>query len=59
MLVCYCLCILLMLAYFFLIQWENGRLQEKYGTPEDVHEGTAEGFVDITDQKQTDFRYTS
>lgn len=59
MLVSYCACIGLLLTYFFYVQWENKNLDKKYGTAEDVHEGTAEGFLDITDKNEKNFRYTS
>ena len=59
MLVSYCACIGLLLTYFFYVQWENKKLDEKYGTAEDVQEGTSEGFLDITDKNEKNFRYTS
>lgn len=59
MLVCYCLCIGLMLAYWGISAWENRKRDGKYGKPERVHEGTVEGFVDITDKEQEAFRYTT
>ncbi|KAI1077447.1 MFS general substrate transporter [Whalleya microplaca] len=59
MLVSYCACMLILLVYWFLGSWDNKRRDRKYGKPEAVHEGTAEGFVDITDKKQHDFRYTT
>ncbi|OAA65593.1 allantoate permease [Niveomyces insectorum RCEF 264] len=59
MLVSYCACILLMLVYFGVAHWENKKRDEKYGPPHEIHEGTTEGFVDITDKNQTDFRYTT
>ncbi|EON97374.1 putative allantoate permease protein [Phaeoacremonium minimum UCRPA7] len=59
MLTSYCVCMLLMLSYWFIAAAENKRRDRKYGKPEAVHEGTVEGFVDITDKKQHDFRYTT
>lgn len=57
MLACYCVSILLLLAYFAVVALENMRRDRKYGRPEALHTA-AEGFVDVTDMKQTDFRYT-
>jgi ACS family allantoate permease-like MFS transporter len=59
MLACYCASIVVLLGYWWVAAWENKRRDRKYGKPEAVHEGTAEGFVDVTDQKQPDFRYTT
>lgn len=59
MLTSYCVCMLLMLAYWLVATWENKRKDGKYGKPEDVHEGTVEGFVDVTDKEQHNFRYTT
>ncbi|KAI1473392.1 MFS general substrate transporter [Daldinia eschscholtzii] len=59
MLVSYCACMLILLAYWLVGSWENRRRDRRYGKPEEVHEGTIEGFVDITDKKQHDFRYTT
>ncbi|KAI1657594.1 MFS general substrate transporter [Daldinia decipiens] len=59
MLVSYCACILILMVYWLVGSWENKRRDRKYGKPEGVHEGTNEGFVDITDKKQREFRYTT
>lgn len=59
MLACYCICILLMGVYYYVVQWENKKRDQLYGMPQEVHEGTADGFVDITDKNQPDFRFTS
>ncbi|KAI0018301.1 major facilitator superfamily domain-containing protein [Xylariomycetidae sp. FL0641] len=59
MLVSYCVAIMILLVYWLFAAWENKRKDQKYGKPEAVHEGTADGFVDITDRKQEDFRYTT
>lgn len=59
MLVCYCVSILLMFLYLAVATWENKQKDKKYGKPEEVHTGTAEDFVDVTDKQQHDFRYTS
>jgi ACS family allantoate permease-like MFS transporter len=59
MLTCYCVCILIMLAYFALGTWENKQRDRQFGKPQEIHEGTAEGFVDVTDKEQPDFRYTT
>ncbi|ORY63838.1 major facilitator superfamily domain-containing protein [Pseudomassariella vexata] len=59
MLVCYCVCMLLLGLYWFIATQENKRRDCKYGKPEVVQEGTAEGFIDMTDKKQHNFRYTT
>ncbi|KAI2625981.1 MFS general substrate transporter [Hypomontagnella submonticulosa] len=59
MLVSYCICMLILMAYWLVGSWENKRKDRKYGKPEEVHEGTIDGFVDVTDRKQHDFRYTT
>ncbi|KAI8298537.1 hypothetical protein K4K61_011580 [Colletotrichum sp. SAR11_59] len=59
MLTSYVVSIVLMLAYWLVALLENKRRDKKYGKPEAVHEGTVDGFVDITDKKQKDFRYTT
>ncbi|KAH9888205.1 major facilitator superfamily domain-containing protein [Xylariomycetidae sp. FL2044] len=59
MLVCYCASMAVLMAYFFVCTWENKRRDRKYGKPEAVREGTAEGFVDVTDRQQEAFRYTT
>lgn len=59
MLVSYCACMLILMVYWLVGSWENKRRDRKYGKPEEVHEGTNEGFVDITDKKQREFRYTT
>lgn len=57
MLACYCVSVLLLLTYFCLAAAENRRRDNKYGKPEDL-DNVAEGFIDITDMAQTNFRYT-
>lgn len=57
MLVCYCISIVILLIYFAAVAVENKRRDQKYGKPEALY-NAAEGFVDVTDMKQTDFRYT-
>ncbi|KAJ0282576.1 hypothetical protein COL940_005129 [Colletotrichum noveboracense] len=59
MLTSYVVSMVLMLAYWLVALSENKRRDKKYGKPEAVHEGTVDGFVDITDKKQKDFRYTT
>lgn len=56
MLVSYCASILLLLLYFVVVSAENKRRDKKYGKPEGLH-NVAEGFADITDKKQENFRY--
>ncbi|KUI67176.1 Allantoate permease [Cytospora mali] len=57
MLSCYCAAMLLLLIYFAVAASENKRRDKKYGKPEELHDAV-EGFVDITDMKQPNFRYT-
>lgn len=57
MLVCYCVSILLLLAYYAVVTAENRRRDRAHGRPRALHD-VAEGFVDVTDMKQRDFRYT-
>ncbi|KAF3768148.1 hypothetical protein M406DRAFT_70242 [Cryphonectria parasitica EP155] len=57
MLVCYCISISLLLLYFAIVTVENKRRDKKYGRPEAIH-NVVEGFADITDKKQENFRYT-
>lgn len=57
MLTCYCTSMLLLLAYFAVAASENKRRDRKYGKPEELHDAV-DGFVDITDKKQPNFRYT-
>ncbi|KAK9413001.1 putative Major facilitator superfamily (MFS) profile domain-containing protein [Seiridium unicorne] len=59
MLVCYCISMVILFAYWAVATFENKRRDRKYGKPTAVHTGTVEGFVDITDRKQKDFRYTT
>ncbi|KAI0165748.1 major facilitator superfamily domain-containing protein [Xylariaceae sp. FL1272] len=59
MLTSYAVCVVIMLAYLALGTWENKRRDRKYGKPEEVHQGTVEGFVDVSDMQQTNFRYTT
>ncbi|OTA55822.1 MFS general substrate transporter [Hypoxylon sp. EC38] len=59
MLVSYCACMLILMVYWLVGAWENKRRDRKYGKPKEVHEGTIEGFVDLTDKNQDDFRYTT
>ncbi|KAI1495433.1 major facilitator superfamily domain-containing protein [Biscogniauxia marginata] len=58
MICCYGVSIALMLLYGFIARWENKRRDRKFGIPAALHEGTAEGFIDVTDWKQDNFRYT-
>jgi len=46
-------------AYWAVATWENRRRDRKYGKQEAIHQGTVDGFVDITDKKQRNFRYTT
>lgn len=57
MIACFCVSMLLMLAYLAVAASENKRRDRKYGKPKELRD-VAEGFVDITDKKQTEFRYT-
>ncbi|KAI1459737.1 MFS general substrate transporter [Annulohypoxylon moriforme] len=59
MLVSYCVCILLLLVYWIFASWQNKTRDRKYGKPEEIPEGMTETFVDVTDKKQHDFRYTT
>ncbi|KAI1765290.1 MFS general substrate transporter [Hypoxylon sp. FL1150] len=59
MLISYCVCMLILMVYWVLGAWENKRRDRKYGKAEAVHEGTIEGFVDVSDKHQTNFRYTT
>lgn len=59
MIVSYCVCMLILMVYWLLGVWDNKRKDRKYGKPEEVQEGTAEGFADMTDKKQENFRYTT
>lgn len=57
MLICYCVSILLLLIYFAAVAVENMRRDKKYGKPAEFHDVT-EGFADVTDKNQEEFRYT-
>ncbi|KAI7773486.1 uncharacterized protein LA080_010562 [Diaporthe eres] len=57
MLVSYCVSIALLLVYFVNVYAENKRRDKKYGKPEELRD-VVEGFADVTDKKQEDFRYT-
>lgn len=59
MIVSYCACMLILLVYWLLGAWDNKRRDRKYGKPEELAEGTADGFIDITDKQQHNFRYTT
>ncbi|KAK8096614.1 allantoate permease [Apiospora kogelbergensis] len=59
MLVAYCACMLILGAYWAIATWENKRRDSKWGKQEGIHEGTTDGFVDTTDKKQHNFRYTT
>ncbi|KXH36163.1 hypothetical protein CNYM01_12079 [Colletotrichum nymphaeae SA-01] len=59
MLTSYAVSVLLMLSYWLIAAWENKRRDKKYGKPQELQEGTVDGFVDITDKEQKDFRYTT
>ncbi|KAL1875476.1 hypothetical protein Daus18300_003215 [Diaporthe australafricana] len=57
MLVSYCVSIALLLLYFVNVYAENKRRNKKYGKPDELRD-VVEGFADVTDKKQEDFRYT-
>lgn len=57
MLVSFCVSIALLLLYFMNVHSENRRRDKKYGKPGELRE-VVEGFADVTDKKQEDFRYT-
>ncbi|KAK6220715.1 hypothetical protein LQW54_001906 [Pestalotiopsis sp. IQ-011] len=59
MLACYCASMVVLGAYWALSTWENRRRDRRYGKPEAVHAGTVDGFVDMSDRDQQDFRYTT
>lgn len=63
MLSCYCICILLINAYWALCAWFNRRKDMLYGKPASFEGGSVEelmdGFHDLTDKEQKDFRYTT
>lgn len=59
MLISYCICMAILLTYWVVATWENKRKDRMYGKPEAVHEGTLEGFEDVTDKHQQNFRYTT
>lgn len=57
MLICYCVSIMLLLVYFAVVAVENKRRDRKYGKPVEFQD-VAEGFADVTDKNQENFRYT-
>lgn len=59
MLISYCVCIILLIVYWLFAAWQNKTRDRKYGKPAEASEDMAETFVDITDKKQHDFRYTT
>ncbi|KAK8078690.1 major facilitator superfamily domain-containing protein [Apiospora phragmitis] len=59
MLAAYCACMLVLGTYWAVAAWENRRRDRRCGKQEAIHEGTADGFVDETDKKQPNFRYTT
>ncbi|KAI1336860.1 major facilitator superfamily domain-containing protein [Xylariaceae sp. FL0016] len=59
MICCYCASMVLMLLYWLVASTQNKRRDRRYGKPQEVHEGTADGFVDLTDRQQENFRYTT
>ncbi|KAK5113568.1 hypothetical protein LTR85_010796 [Meristemomyces frigidus] len=63
MIVCYCLCILLVLIYWAFCAFENRRRDKLYGKPGHINEDSvqelAESFEDQTDMEQKAFRYTT
>ncbi|SPO01042.1 related to allantoate permease [Cephalotrichum gorgonifer] len=60
MMSCFCISILLALAYLGVSVVQNRRRDRLYGKPEQVQEGTGEGLVgDLSDRDQKEsFRYT-
>lgn len=56
-LVSYCISIAILLFYFANVHAENRRRDKKYGKPGELC-NAVEGFTDVTDKKQEDFRYT-
>ena len=54
MIVCYCVCIGLIAAYWALAAAQNKKLEEN-----DSGEDILEGFTDMTDKQQRSFRYTT
>ena len=57
MLLCYAVCILLALAYGAACRWENAQ-RDKEAAERDVDDHAAD-FLDLTDQQNTTFRYTT
>lgn len=57
MITCFCISMLLMLAYLMVAAYENKRRDKEFGKPKKLH-NVAEGFMDVSDKRQTDFRYT-
>lgn len=58
MLVCYCVSIILLLAYWFVAAMENKRRDRRYGRSESLQDSAVEvAFVDFTDKEQEAFRY--
>ncbi|KAI1137724.1 MFS general substrate transporter [Hypoxylon sp. FL0543] len=59
MFVSYCTCILILIVYWISGAWKNKRRDRRYGKPREIHDGTVEGFFDVTDKNQDNFRYTT
>lgn len=65
MLVSYCVCIALIIAYWFVCLTQNRRLTSSPGISEDGEEvivdaeTAVDSFKDVTDWKQSGFRYTT
>ncbi|KAJ3545491.1 hypothetical protein NM208_g2480 [Fusarium decemcellulare] len=58
MMCCYCVSILLALTYLAVAVMQNRRRDRRYGKPQEVREGTADGLDDRTDNEQKEcFRY--
>lgn len=55
-LVSYCVSIAFMLLYFINVHVENKRRDKKYGKPGELRD-VVDGFADVTDKKQQEFRY--
>lgn len=59
MLAGYCVCIVILLAYWAIAASQNASKDRRYGRPRELVEGSVEGFVDLTDGEQEGFRYTT
>ncbi|OIW28286.1 MFS general substrate transporter [Coniochaeta ligniaria NRRL 30616] len=59
MLAGYCVCIVILLAYWAVAAAQNRSKDRRFGGQRELVEGSVEGFVDLTDGEQEGFRYTT